>query len=327
MINDNYLFLPQVIACLLIVCIVTPFLFLTEVKNRRIDYDVQLINKKLNNNMTKYMTGIMQNNNNDNITNFSELNSEGILSIISDTPFKNYIYVIQKIETKKKYNKYKIFYDPSNTKFVSQIIFKNNNINEIINCFDDKINLDYLAENNFIYNNIITTPEGDIYCYKYYGIKNNITLTKINELNHITENMNIKIYKFEQGDVCQAKKNIESRKYCKNKMITRWGIRIGLYIMLFSGIILLLESTNYINLLPDSNTNLIPYIDIIKPLVTTFGNYIVDIYNMMNYYGVSLLTLLLGLAVYFVVNQWILSIFIIVLIVLLAQYPRYKKNL
>ena len=326
-----------------------PVIISNETKNAKNSNEIGLLKSRLNDKNTKYEEGILSlldtgnipvysvsNNTDSSITQVKQVSSisSNTISFIesynpeqsytlfnNETDINKYVFIYQElIITDSEDKSIKTLSGHSN----NNIVFIHNNISHnVVN----NVEKSYTNSTEHTINNLIgmcspipiliKSPIIDnlnTYTYKYYGIINNTQVTKI-LINWNGINMPTKYY-YELGNTETSKNTLIARKD-KTNIIHIWLYRLGTFILLCEGFSLVAEPIKHAINTP---TSILYRIPVISPFLNFISNIIFIFFDAMSYFGCIVLSMLLSLVVYFVINKSYYSFLAIALLVGVSMY-------
>ena len=178
----------------------------------------------------------------------------------------------------------------------------------------DKEDYTYLA----LFNKVLSDKKTDItnsnitYDLNIYSIPVNKNILKVEGLQEFKDKLDMKIYNYEFGPEVTAIQTIKNRKL-GNNTLHMWLGRIGTFLMLFGGLSLLIAPLSTIVELGETLPG---------PLkILAFpGRFILNIYETLSFFGALILTALMTLFIWTIINHPIISILIGGLIIGLILY-------
>jgi len=268
-----------------------PTIFFTEINNKGNRLEMEKLKQYLNK---------------PEFTTISDkLTGTGITSDINynDTNLKlpftvsNYIYIYYtgtlETTTKTADNKTETKVD-----FVDSQFFKNGDItwaSNIITNDDELKHLSTMIETNEF--NINTTEKLTL---TFYGIRNNTVISKVSGLKIHEDEIDMKVYDYELGaDKETVIRNIINRKSNDN-MVQKWLGRIGTFLLLCLGLMALISPLRYA-------VNIGNNIPVLNVILTPF-KWLVGLYDVASFIIAIILTVLMTLFVYTLVNYPIISL-------------------
>ncbi len=182
----------------------------------------------------------------------------------------------------------------------------------------DIINYQYLASFNKKKSVTIVDPNNSNISYEFeiYSIPKNKQIMLVEGLREFENELDMVIYDYEFGPKDIAINTIKNRKSSMN-ILQKWGGRLGTFLILFIGFSLLISPLRYLvslgNLLPGP-----------LKLITLPGHILLSIYDTLSFFGSLILTLLMTLFIWSLINHPIVSVLIGALLIGLILYFNKK---
>jgi hypothetical protein len=202
--------------------------------------------------------------------------------------------------------------DPGNTMSIGTPTINGSAINA-----DDYI---YLAMKNKVKTETINKVEGNAtkkYTISIYSIPTNKSILKVDGLRQHEEKLDMIMYDYEFGPPDDAKESIRQHKSIAD-FWARWLGRLGTFLMLAGGLTAIVSPIRTLN-------NLLGQLPWFLNIIAVPGQIILSIWDALSISGSLLLTALMTLLVWTVINKPIYAIIIVSLIAGLTIYFKYKK--
>jgi hypothetical protein len=182
----------------------------------------------------------------------------------------------------------------------------------------DTYNYQYLAGNNKKKSVSMMDPNNSNISYEFdiYSIPKNKQIMQIEGLKEFENELDMAIYDFEFGPKDVAISTIKNRKNSMN-LIQRWGGRLATFLMLFIGFSLLVSPLRFLVGLGSALPGPLY-------LITIPGQILLSIYDTLSFFGSLILTLLMTLFIWSLINYPIVSVLIGSLLIGLILY--FKKK-
>ena len=178
----------------------------------------------------------------------------------------------------------------------------------------------YLAMQNKIKTDTLTKTENGAtkkYTINIYSIPINKQILKVDGLRQHAEKLDMTIYDYEFGPSSDAKESIKQHKSTPDFLV-RWLGRLGTFLMLAGGLTSIVSPIRTLN-------NLLGQLPWFLNIIAVPGQIILSIWDALSIFGSLLLTALMTLLVWTVINKPMYAIIIISLIAGLTIYFKYKK--
>jgi hypothetical protein len=133
------------------------------------------------------------------------------------------------------------------------------------------------------------------------------------------------LYQLEVGSEQQIKNNIRKRLEWL-KTIIKWGWRIINVMALSGGLQLLIEPIRFILNTTTDTIAKTPILNIFAPIAHFFGDGLLALYDTLSFTASIILTILLTLIVYYLINKPLISLIFIALLVGLIMYVKHKNK-
>jgi len=334
--NISGILISTIIGILLIL-IWLPTIIWNEI-NGKINHDQERnLETSLQKDKKKLIQGILSGSNLS--VNFNEITNTNITKPVDSSIFKDYIYIYQDLKilttndtsnTDGSYNVNNVAMKDSIIKSISSnISFKpDSNSIDSTKIKDDAylkpIALKILT-NTYDFTPIVSGNNTTTftYFYNYYGVLNNTIVTDMSPVLNLNKEDSININKYENGTIDQAVISVINRKNT-NYLMQLWIIRIVTVVMLCSGLILLVSPIRAVVSGSAGILGSIPVINLVVPLFRLIGGVILGLYDTLSFFGSIILTAVLTLIVYCMVNYTLVSSLILGLIVGLLIFLNKK---
>jgi hypothetical protein len=216
-----------------------------------------------------------------------------------------YISTIKITKTKDANGKNTITKEFSN-EFLSPIKVNNTEM--------DNENYKYLAMQNKIISTTVEHPTDSNISYEIngYAIPRNKQIMKVEGLQEFQTELDMTIYDYEFGPKSKAIEAIKNRKTASNTFQI-WLGRIGTFFMLFGGLMLLVAPLQTIINMGESLPGPLK-------ILALPGKILMNIYSSLSFFGAFILTLLMTLFIWSLVNYPLVSVLIGGLIIGLMMY-------
>jgi hypothetical protein len=178
----------------------------------------------------------------------------------------------------------------------------------------------YLAMQNILKTEQIEKTDGNVkkkYTIDIYSIPKDKEILKVGGLQQHEEKLDMTIYDYEFGPEESAKETIKQHKSNTNLWI-RWLGRLGTFLMLAGGLTSIVSPLRTLN-------NLLGQLPWFLNIIAIPGQIILSIWDSLSIFGSLLLTALMTLLVWTVINKPMYAIIIVSLIAGLTIYFKYKK--
>ncbi len=178
------------------------------------------------------------------------------------------------------------------------------NIPLIDNVVMDKVNYTYLASSNKVVGMTVDDPTNSNITYEIsaYAIPLNSQILKLERLKEYSKELDTSLYDYEFGPESVAIEKIKNRKIGMNSLQV-WLGRIGTFLMLFGGLMLIIAPLQSI-------VNMGEALPGPLSLLAIPGKILLNVYGSFSFIGALILTLLMTLLMWSLVNYPLISLLI-----------------